>query len=243
MRPARAALALAVVLAAGAGAADAQDAASRVPKSAPPPVINWLAAPSYADVVAAYPAQARQGRQAGSALLRCRFKSQGQVGDCEIGREEPTGQGFGASALSLAPLFRGPTTDARGHSVEGARVQIPFVFAPAALGPAPAAGGPPIWLKLPSPEQFAAAFPKAASEKGILTARVVLDCGVAAEGGLSACKPVSEDPTGYGLGQATLPLTADFKLNIWSAEGAPVVGGQIRVPIRYAMTQAPVPKP
>jgi TonB family protein len=243
MRPARAALALAAILAAGAGAAEAQDAASRVPKSAPPPVVNWLAAPSYADVAAVYPAQARQGRRGGSALLRCRFKSQGQVGDCEIAREEPRGEGFGATALSLAPLFRGPMTDAKGQGVEGARVQIPFVFAPTALDPAPVAGGPPIWLKLPNPEQFAAAFPKAASEKGILTARVTLDCVVAADGGLSACKPVSEDPTGYGLGQATLPLTADFKLNIWSADGAPVVGGQIRVPIRYAMTQAPGAKP
>jgi hypothetical protein len=41
-----------------------------------------------------------------------------------------------------------------------------------------------------------------------------------------------------GFGAAALSLAPKFQVNPWSAEGLPVVGGRIRVPMRYTLKAA-----
>jgi hypothetical protein len=77
----------------------------------------------------------------------------------------------------------------------------------------------------------------------VLQARVVLNCTVAAGGALNGCQTESENPLGYGFGQGALALTDKVRVSIWSNEGLAVVGGKLRVPIRYDLKEAPASQP
>ncbi len=198
-------------------------------------------APSFADVVAAYPAQARAKGQEGRALLGCAFDALGRLGHCQVTTEMPMGAGFGKAALGLSGLFEGPATLANGHSVAGGRVQLWIRFAPDLLNASNVLN--PEWAALPSAAQFQGAFPEAAAKAGVLKARAAMTCKVGADGGLSGCASVFEEPTGYGFGDQTLPLAPLFRVKLWGGDGRPVVGGTVRVPIRYDLAQAKTPKP
>jgi TonB family protein len=201
--------------------------------------IRWLEAPSVADVQAAEPPKARADKTTGHVALQCALDKAGRLGDCETTAEEPRGYGFGAAARRLLPKFRGPEKDSQGGSIAGARVQVSFTFAPETLDAAAPLIGRPDWTGLPAPEDLRAALPEAAKKAGVMKARVVMTCTVAADGSLSGCQTRSEDPPGLGYGAATVALARTFRLSIWSAEGLPTVGGQVNVPIRYDFTDPP----
>lgn len=85
------ALGLAVVLAAPAGVAMAQE---RVPARWSRPVQPELAAELY-------PGFANMLGEAGRVLLICPIEADGHPGPCEVGREVPQGMGFGAAAKAM----------------------------------------------------------------------------------------------------------------------------------------------
>jgi protein TonB len=99
---------------------------------------------------------------------------------------------------------------------------------------------------MPPAQAFQAAFPDAASKAGVLKARAAITCTVLPGGLLGDCEAASEGPPGYGFAAATLPLAPAFRVRAWGSDGRPVIGGKVRVPIRYELQQAPdpaVPKP
>lgn len=194
----------------------------------------WIQAPSFTDVAAAYPAAAKAKGQAGEVVLSCVFGEAGRLIKCDTTAETPKAAGFAAAAQGLIGQFRGPA-----ETPVGRRVRVAFKFAADDLQAR--AVGHPEWVSFPTPAQFQAVFPDAASKAGVLKAKAVMDCRVTAVGALADCQPISEDPAGYGLGQAILPLGEAFRLKIWTADGLPVVGGVVRAPIRYDMKQAPLP--
>ncbi|MDB5496783.1 MAG: hypothetical protein JWP28_814 [Phenylobacterium sp.] len=190
----------------------------------------WPQAPSYADVVAAYPAKARAAKLGGRATLSCELDKLGGVGHCTTLAEEPKHEGFADAARVLAKQFRAFPTGSDGKTVAGVRLQLPVVFDPATLG-----GGQPVigkaqWAGLPSAEETNAAFGTLAVAG---TTRVRLACTVQQGGSVSDCKVVMEDPAGQGVGQAALSLAGHFRLTTWTAEGLPTVGGTINIPLRY----------
>ena len=197
-------------------------------------------APTFADMVAAYPEKARAKGLAGEVRLDCSFTSMGKLGRCEVMDETPVGAKFGHAALGLVDRFQGPLRLANGRSIVGARAQLWFRFTPDLLTDANVPR--PEWAALPGAPQFQAAFPEAAAKAGVLKARAAMTCKVGSDGGLADCGAVSEDPAGYGFGASTLPLAPLFKLRLWGGDGRPVVGGAVRVPIRYDLQQAPPPK-
>lgn len=197
----------------------------------------WTAAPSFTDVAAAYPAKAKAKGQAGEVLLDCTLTGTGRIGRCSTVSETPGGIGFSQAARSLIGRFQGPTELASGRTVAGVHAQIAFKFTPDLLETQTVTR--PEWVMMPAPAAFQTAFPDAASKAGVLKARAVMNCQVAEGGTLSDCRSVSEEPAGYGFGAATLPLAPAFRLNAWGADGRPVIGGQVRVPIRYDLQQAP----
>ncbi|HEV2531085.1 TonB family protein [Phenylobacterium sp.] len=201
--------------------------------------IPWTAAPSVADVRAAYPAKARSEKKDGHTTLDCVFNRRGGLSDCRPIFEEPRGYGFDRAAERLAEKFTGPATDAAGGLIAGAHTQIVFSFAASGLDADTPAIGKPHWMVLPTYEEFNAAFPSAAAKAGMLKARVVLKCKVAADGALTGCAVESEDPSGYGFGPAAASLAGKFRLSVWTAEGLPVVGGSISAPIRWELAQVP----
>lgn len=205
--------------------------------------IPWEAAPSYDDVVAAYPKRARQKSAGGRATLDCRITAESRLQGCDIITEEPKGMGFGHAARSLAPAFQAPAAGPKGESLADLHTQISIAFSPKMLDPAERVTGKPKWVGLPSSSSFQAVYPEAAKAAGVRQARVVMKCGVGVSGALEKCVVESEEPSGLGFGAATLSLSDAFRLNLWSDEGLPVIGGLVRAPVRYDLpTEAP-PKP
>ena len=199
----------------------------------------WTGAPSFADVAAAYPAAAKAKGLKGEVMLNCVFGGTGRLGRCQTISESPAAAGFALAARSLTGRFQGPTELPGGRTIAGVHAQIVVKFAPDQLDAKTVAR--PEWTMLPTPAQFQSAFPDSASKAGVLKAKAVMNCTVTDAGGLTGCQVVSEEPGGYGFGAATLPLAGAFRLKTWTTDGLPVVGGTVRVPIRYDLKQAPQP--
>lgn len=199
----------------------------------------WVEAPSVAAVAAAYPVRAREAAKSGAVLLNCVFSATGRLSRCETVAESPGSYGFALAARSLTGYFLGPLELPDGRTVAGSHAQIAFKFVPEALQAQTVTR--PEWTMLPTPAQFQAAFPEAASKAGVLKAKAVMNCTAAPGGVLADCQAGSEEPGGYGFAAATLPLASAFRLKTWTTDGQPVVGGKVRVPIRYELQQAALP--
>lgn len=194
--------------------------------------VPWIAAPTYDQVVAAYPQKARERGVAGHVVLSCQFKSDGRLTGCSTVREEPDGYGFSAAARSLVANFAAPAT-VDGRPVRAAFLQLPISFEPKMLDLAHPAVGKPQWTVLPEASDFQAGYPRAALAAGVLKGRAVLSCLVAAEGRLSDCSVVSEEPAGLGFGEAASAMAPGFRMGVWTPDGLPTVGARIKAPIRY----------
>ncbi len=204
--------------------------------------VSWLAAPSYADVIAAYPEKAAAAGVGGHATLTCEFVRGGRLASCEVLREEPRGMGFGRAASKLADRFVGPEKLADGRSTKGASTDLVFTFDPSILKGHNAVSSP-AWTRLPTDEETASVVPKTLSPVRV---RVVVSCTVGAQGALTDCGVSSETPADQGYGQHALAMTAYLRLAVWTEDGLPSIGGRIAAPIVFqteASTPSPPPKP
>lgn len=198
--------------------------------------LPWRAAPSFEQVLAAYPAKAREAKVGGSVVLDCRIDKAGTISACQPVKETPERYGFAAAAKSLAPLFATPVVDGNGQSIAGAHVHLPVTFAAAALETTTI--GRPAWRALPAMEDFTAVIPPAAREAHVYKARVVMTCVVVAEGAIDSCQTDSEDPAGLGYADAAVALSHHFRLDVWTSEGLPTVGGKVKIPLRFDLEDA-----
>jgi TonB family protein len=195
--------------------------------------VDWSAAPTYDQVVAAYPEKARAAGAGGRVTLSCNFKGAGALGGCTVLSEEPTGLGLAQAARRLTPYFRGPETLPNGRRTVGVSTQLVFVFSPDMLDPERRVIGKPQWAALPSGEAVAANYPRAAASVGVRQGRAVLGCIVGDGGRLTNCAVQGEQPADLGFGPAALDLAQSFRLRTWTSEGLPTIGGSVNVPIRY----------
>lgn len=198
--------------------------------------IPWVQAPTYAALLAAYPAKARAQSAGGFVTLNCRVGTDGKLGSCDEIREEPKGLGFSKAAKSLISGFEAPTKDSKGEVLGRYRTSVSFTFAAEALASDHPLIGKPKWTQLPSFNDVSSVLPPAAKAAGIYKARVVLNCGVHAQGGVGTCSVASEEPTGLGYGAAALSLAPFFRLALWTDEGLPTVGGSVRIPVRFDLS-------
>jgi hypothetical protein len=203
--------------------------------------VAWEQAPSFADTVAAFPVKARSEKVTGHVTLDCSLNGEGRLSGCKSISEEPEGFGFASAAKGLTGRFAGPRQDAAGKSLKGVHVHLMMTFPADALDSAEPVIGKPHWTQLPTPEDFAKTFTDAANKAKVDKARVVLSCLVGEGGVLNACQTVSEDPAGYGMGVGATALSGKFKVGVWTDEGLPTVGGRVRVPIVYNLTDAAPP--
>jgi TonB family protein len=69
----------------------------------------------------------------------------------------------------------------------------------------------PDWLRKPSSEDMAWAYPQRAQREEV-GGKAVLHCLVAPDGGLANCQVASEAPADYGFGAAALALAPQFQM-------------------------------
>jgi TonB family protein len=100
---------------------------------------------------------------------------------------------------------------------------------------APAAIEPPHhrpdWLKKPSGDDMAWAYPPAAARKGI-GGKAVITCHVATDGGLTNCRVVSETPQDEGFGIAAVALSGQFRM---TPSNDPEHLSQVTIPVVFAL--------
>jgi protein TonB len=185
----------------------------------------WVAAPTAADLAAAYPAKAKAEGIGGGVELTCTANRQGEMTDCDVLGESPRGYGFGSAARKLAEQLQASSV------INGQEVRVPITFMAEAAKGGAVTVKTPHWTAVPSVQDIQAVTPK--TEGGPNNARVTLVCTVQAGGALSGCVVDREEPAGQGFGPAILTLAPKFRADLMSVEGAPTVGAKVRVPVRF----------
>jgi TonB family protein len=196
----------------------------------------WVAAPSFEDLARAYPA--RGAGVEGYAVVHCQVEPSGGLRRCVAARELPTRRGFGAAAVSLARKFR-VASDALAKAPRGAPVEVDIPIRmppPAALAERRVEA--PLWIAGFDPEKAPGLFPPQAADQGLTSGRGVARCVVGDDGSMTGCTPEAGDPGGLGFSRAAVKLASTMKMNLWSADGAPVQGGVVRIPIRLNLEGA-----
>ncbi len=198
----------------------------------------WARAPDFDDLARAYPA--RGGGVEGYAAAHCQVRDTGALAGCQIIKEEPKDRDFGKAALTLAVRFRvAPDVVARApHRSSGLWVDVPIRMVP----PDPSAERlvmAPAWISGVDLKAAPKIFPVEAAAQGLSTGRGVARCTVAQDGTMAACTPEAGDPDGLGFSEAAAKLASTMKMNLWSADGAPVEGGVVHIPIRLNLKAQP----
>lgn len=67
----------------------------------------------------------------------------------------------------------------------------------------------------------------------------MLMCRVSGDGGLYACRVISEGPEGEGFGKAALGMTGLFEMRPMKIGGRPIDGAVIKIPVRFVMPPQP----
>ena len=197
----------------------------------------WLAAPSAAAMSAAYPKSAVGKVASAHVIVRCAIRNDGALESCNGVSELPSGQGFMRAANSLTKDFRLPPAK-KGDSYNSFRVDVPFDFRdPSQVAP-PVEIHDPIWIKQVDPNSIQKLFPEAAAKAGYKVGRASVECTVAADGTLSGCATATEDPAGFGFGDAALEVAGVMQMSPWTKQGAPVEGARINLPIKFMLPDA-----
>lgn len=122
----------AVLLGSAAWPADDQDTGAANAASPPVQSPDWIRRPGAPGTDNSqcldYPAQAQRIGIAGHVLLDCQIESTGSLSDCRVTSEAPADQGFGATALCMAKLFKMRPVNKDGVSTVGRRITVPIEF-------------------------------------------------------------------------------------------------------------------
>jgi TonB family protein len=189
----------------------------------------WDRAPAQEDWAKAYPAHAAEAGISGAVKMKCAATSAGLLSDCAVVQESPSGEGFGAAALSLAAGMALKPVDGDGRSVAGRNLIVPVRFEPALLHPGAIVGNPD-WLRRPTQGEMIQFFP--ANSGGVMGATTIV-CVVSTRGLLEKCAIRSEEPVGHGFGAAALAMSPIFMMRPMTVDGLPVGGASVSIPIRF----------
>jgi len=205
---------------------------------------HWVKLPDAAAIAKYYPATA--GPDGGVARIRCVVASTGRLENCTVLSEAPEGQGFGAAALSMSPIFHMQLKTVDGTPVGGAVVIIPIRFAGGAPLSQPVAqiqvANSLAWSAAPTAGELADAFPKGAIGHAA-KAHVVLRCAVGNDGGVHSCDTMTEQPTGMGFGHAAHELSKRFRLYDDPGYAKQTKGFYVDIPFDFHDPALPAPPP
>lgn len=190
----------------------------------------WETAPSMEEVAAAWPTGS--DRDEGTAVLRCSMRADGGIADCTVAGQ--TNSDFSNAAKSLKDRFRVRLTSEEATKYADSDVTVSFRF----INPARPEGRSrkvrnPHWVTSINPEAVLAVYPPQAADAGVMAGRGVADCLVDPTGALTDCRVDRESPADMGFGASTLAIVRLLKMNPWTDDGRPVVGGRIKLPIDF----------
>jgi hypothetical protein len=198
----------------------------------------WVAAPTAADMGAAYP----QGvSEVSRVTMQCRVTQGGGIDRCEVTNSHPRYGAFRQAAVTLAPKFR-VFLDPSQDPPRNLRVIVPVTFDPPSSQPRFVLA--PEWRLKPNPDQVIAVYPEKAVKDGFNTGHATVECVSTAEGTLTDCHAVEETPANEDFGLAATKLASIMKIAAWGQDGRPVADHRIRIPFRlnYAGEQGPEAK-
>lgn len=236
-----------------------------------PPMMD---VPTPEEILAVRPAKAAGLEGRVWAQITCGFTAEGRLVDCAPVKSSHPGLGLEQAVISLADRFRlEPRFVQRwmGASVAFTVsfgppwaeppappvLRAPPVEARQPLPPTPRMLAPPSppappsnpvltkpdWVQKPSGEAVTRAYPKAALAAE-LGGRVTLSCLVNADGTVSQCKVISENPADMGFGEAAVSLSRLFRMRDKTADGIPVGGATVRIPLSFSVPEPePPPEP
>jgi len=193
---------------------------------------TWLAAPSRADMDAAFPNPERG--QEGHVVLDCRVRADGGLQRCRTLSEVPEHRGFGPAARGLADRFR--MAPIPGVEMSDLFVQVPFHFdlpGQAAESAENRMMTNPDWRSLPDAPEALDTFPPQARALGLTEGRATVSCRIQSDGTTADCAAREADPPGVGFEEAAVSLARLFAVNPWSADGRPFQRERVSIPFRF----------
>jgi protein TonB len=93
----------------------------------------------------------------------------------------------------------------------------------------------PDWEHLPNGDDINAYYPPRAMDLG-KSGKVTMTCTVTAKGTVTDCAIDSEDPPDFGFGQAAIRMHNLFKMKPQTADGQPVGGAKVTIPLRFTLS-------
>ena len=199
----------------------------------------WTAVPSFAQVQAAWPEDAK-GEASGQAALRCSVTTDGLLKACEVISEAPRAKGFGKAAKSLVRDFKINVRPEDSKVVRDLSIDVPFRFRDPAL-PDGRKLTSPRWTVTLSAAGMDSVYPAAAMKANVASGLGVIGCTVDATGHLVDCQVKREEPASLDFGAAAMEAAKLMAMNPWTKEGDPVEGLHITLPIRFTLPDAPPP--
>lgn len=208
---------------------------------------DWLKKPTPEQLFAVWPTEAMKKGIDGRAVIACQVSVQGALYDCRVEEETPKGMGFGTAAIVLTPQFlMKPATRDGVPVVSSVRMPINFSgLSDRATGShLPGGGGARplmarsvvsdlVWDQAPNYADVAAAYPQKARDASA-GGRVTLKCTLKADGRLSACSTVTEEPKGMGFSAAAKTLIPRFVGPTRYSDGKSIAGAFTQVPFVFA---------
>lgn len=191
----------------------------------------WAQAPSFDELAAAYPPEGAGVE--GYVVAHCQVQKTGLLKGCVAVKELPMRHGFAHAALSLMSRFQAsPESLAAAPKGAPIEVDVPIRFPPAGEARDRTVRAP-IWLAGADPQSLLREAPLPALRPN--SPGAVVQCRVGEGGGLEACAIELTSPDGIDYDEAAVKFASRLKMNLWSADAGPVVGGVAHVPVRPGM--------
>lgn len=201
----------------------------------------WRAAPSQADVLAAYPPSARERGVEGLVRLDCMADAAGQLNGCRVVAESVKGEGFGAAALGLTKAFRLPPREVASAPPASrggiGAAMLGGLAKPSRLPASNAVAEPvPVGLTIAFEAQVGAPqwtrgqyLPAALASDGKSTVRgeARARCSVGASGGLEMCEMLRVEPADPAVEREARKGLDTLKVQLWTDEGRPTIGASV----------------